>query len=113
MKKILDNTGNVVAELLRAQCANRTPALGKKYFLLTECTNDEISFYSMGASWGGTGENRVPRPVDGLEFIEFYHARGIRCLVIHTVEEFQYWIRDWGCPALIDPYIWACRSADK
>lgn len=110
MKKIENENGTATStsQELRNICLTRVPDFGKSYFLLTECIDGEVSIYSKGSSWGEDGEIRVPRAVSGHEYIEFYNNKGVRCFVVHTAEEFHYWARCWGGPALIKPSVWAC-----
>lgn len=108
MKKFGNEIENGASEELKNICLNRVPDLGKGYFLLTECIDGEVLIYSKGSSWGRDGEVRVPRAVIAHDYIEFYNNKGVRCYVIHTAEEFEFWARCWVGPALIKPDVWAC-----
>jgi hypothetical protein len=76
-----------------------------KYYLLIGCVDGEISYYSKGVAWNHE-ETRVARLVKGAETIEYYKNKGITCLILESLDEFQIWGCEWGCHALIEANVW-------
>ncbi|WP_323614708.1 hypothetical protein [Pseudomonas putida] len=88
-------------------CLTRTPDATKKYYLLLECTNNEIAYYSKGVINEDGEEERVLRLVRGIEAAAHYRARGVKVLVLENAEELKRWVVDWGnYIALVEMSVW-------
>lgn len=94
------------------RCATRLPIEGAKYYLLIGCQNNVISFYSKGVAWNGDVEIRVARLVKALDATLYYRRRGLPCLILEDMDDFDTWYSDWGCHALIVKNVWDSFNSD-
>jgi len=89
------------------ECFCRTPISGIKYFLLLECNDLEIAFYSKGISWENDMEVRAPRAVNGSSVIEYYRAKSKRIPILNETWEIEMWMARNGREALVVASTWS------
>ena len=92
------------------RCLNRTPNKDYNYYLLLGCVDGVVSYYSKGVAWSQEEETRVARLVKGIETIKYYKEKGIDCLILESLEEFEVWGSEWSGHALIEANVWLASN---